>query len=91
MSCQISQTALPVGVLWLMPSSGGISPLTCTIFDPSIFLRIALCKAGQPEGGGVYLYPVWDERSGASAGRNPPERDAGTAGQPFERTRGKCL
>ena len=32
-------TALPVGVFLLMPSSGGISPLTCTIFDPIIFLR----------------------------------------------------
>lgn len=31
-------TALPVGVSWLMPSSGGISSLTCTIFDPNIFL-----------------------------------------------------
>ena len=31
-------TALPVGVSRLMPSSGGISPLTCTIFDPNIFL-----------------------------------------------------
>ncbi len=28
-------TALPVGVSRLMPSSGGISPLTCTIFDPN--------------------------------------------------------
>ena len=25
-------------VSWLMPSSGGISSLTCTIFDPDIFL-----------------------------------------------------
>ena len=30
-------TALPVGVSRLMPSSGGISPLTCTIFDPIYF------------------------------------------------------
>jgi len=28
---------LPVGVSRLMPSSGGISPLTCTIFDPTYF------------------------------------------------------
>ena len=27
-----------MGVSRLMPSSGGISPLTCTIFDPNIFL-----------------------------------------------------
>ena len=32
-----SPTALPVGVSRLMPSSGGISPLTCTIFDPTYF------------------------------------------------------
>ena len=30
-------TALPVGVFRLMPSPGGISPLTCTIFDPTYF------------------------------------------------------
>ena len=30
-------TALPVGVSWFMPPLGGITPLTCTIFDPSIF------------------------------------------------------
>lgn len=30
-------TALPVGVFRLMPSFGGISPLTCTIFDPTDF------------------------------------------------------
>jgi len=30
-------TALPVGVSRLMPFVGGISPLTCTIFDPGIF------------------------------------------------------
>lgn len=30
-------TALPVGVFRLRPSSGGISPLTCTIFDPTYF------------------------------------------------------
>ena len=30
-------TALPVGVSRLMPSSGGIKPLTCTIFDPTYF------------------------------------------------------
>ena len=30
-------TALPVGVFRLMPSSGGISPLTCTISDPTYF------------------------------------------------------
>ena len=31
-------TALPVGVFRLMPPKDGISPLTCTIFDPNIFL-----------------------------------------------------
>ena len=41
MPYHILPTALPVGVYRLMPSSGGISPLTCTIFDPSIFLRIS--------------------------------------------------
>lgn len=30
-------TALPVGVFRLMPSLGGIKPLTCTIFDPTYF------------------------------------------------------
>ena len=30
-------TALPVGVSRLMPSLGGIKPLTCTIFDPTDF------------------------------------------------------
>lgn len=34
----IFPTALPVGVSRLRPSSGGISPLTRTIFDPNIFL-----------------------------------------------------
>ena len=34
-----SPTALSVGVARLRPSSGGIKPLTCTIFDPGIFLR----------------------------------------------------
>ncbi len=32
-------TALLVAVSWLMPPFGGISPITCTIFDPIIFLR----------------------------------------------------
>ena len=35
MPYQILTTALPVGVSRLMPSLGGISPLTCTIFDPT--------------------------------------------------------
>lgn len=34
------QTALPVGVSRLMPSLCGISPLTCTIFDPICFCVI---------------------------------------------------
>lgn len=38
MPYHILPTALPVGVHRLMPSSGGIRPLTRTIFDPSIFL-----------------------------------------------------
>ena len=29
--------ALPVDVFWLTPHLGGISPLTCTIFDPIYF------------------------------------------------------
>jgi len=33
----IFPTALPVGVSRLRPSSGGISPLTCTIFDTTYF------------------------------------------------------
>ncbi|WP_207664194.1 hypothetical protein, partial [Clostridium sp. AF34-10BH] len=33
----IFPTALPVGVSRLRPSSGGISPLTRTIFDPIYF------------------------------------------------------
>ena len=28
-----------MGVFQLMPSSGGIKPLTCTHFDPTIFLN----------------------------------------------------
>lgn len=28
-------TALPVGVSWVRPPESGITPLTCTIFDPS--------------------------------------------------------
>jgi len=31
-------TALPVGVFLIMPSLSGIMTLTCTIFDPNIFL-----------------------------------------------------
>jgi len=30
-------TALPVGVSRVMPPLGGITPLTCTIFDPTYF------------------------------------------------------
>ena len=32
-------------------------------------------KQGQPESGGIYLYPVRYERRGAPAGRDPSERD----------------
>ena len=35
-------TALPVGVFLIMPSLDGIMTLTCTIFDPSIFLRYSV-------------------------------------------------
>lgn len=29
-------TALPVDVFLIMPSPGGIKPLTCSIFDPNV-------------------------------------------------------
>ena len=38
MPYHISPNGFAVGCYTLMPSSGGIKPLTCTIFDPSIFL-----------------------------------------------------
>ncbi len=37
MPCQISYNGSAGGVFRVMPSSGGISPLTCTIFDSTYF------------------------------------------------------
>ena len=37
MPYHISPNGSAGGVSWLMPSPGGISPLTCTIFDPIYF------------------------------------------------------
>ena len=51
-------TALPVGVSRLMPSSGGISPLTCTIFDPGIFLIfLKVTSFTFPQQG--FNFPLW--------------------------------
>ena len=37
MPYHISPNGSAGGVSWLMPSPGGISPLTCTIFDTTYF------------------------------------------------------
>ena len=34
-----SPTALPLGVFSVCAAAGGINPLTCTHFDPTIFLN----------------------------------------------------